>query len=354
MTPLAGLLRRRIEASGPITIADYMSDCLLHPLHGYYSTRDPLGRQGDFTTAPEISQMFGELIGLWLAQCWLDQGRPPAISLAELGPGRGTLMADIMRATRVVPGFHAALQIHLVEVSNPLRARQRAALAPNPVTWHEAIDTLPLAPLFLVANEFFDALPIRQFQRVVNGWRERVIGLQDGLLCIGLADPSQPPGLAHRRADTGPGDCVEIRSGAVPIMEAIADRIADHGGAALIIDYGSWQSLGDTLQALLHHAPDPVLAHPGEADLTAHVDFGALARAAGRVAHGPLTPQGVLLERLGITARAQSLGRALTGEALSSHVAAHRRLTHPLEMGQLFQALPLFPKGQPVPPGFEA
>lgn len=352
MTALVESLTRRIAATGPLTVADYMAECLLHPDHGYYSTRDPFGVQGDFTTAPEISQMFGELAGLCLAGAWLDQGRPPAVTLAEPGPGRGTLMADILRATRGVPGFHDAVRVHLIEASATLRARQRETLARQEVRWADSLDDLPEAPLFLIANEFFDALPIRQFVRDPAGWRERVVGLVDGALAFGLAPPAAQAALAHRLADTRPGDIVEICPAAAPAMAAIAGRIARHGGAAVIVDYGGWHSLGDTLQALSRHGRADPLAAPGLADLTAHVDFEALARAAPGVAVSPLTPQGLWLERLGITARAQALARGLTGAALDAHVAAHRRLTHPDEMGTLFKCLALHPIHTPLPPGF--
>ncbi|MGC9420120.1 MAG: class I SAM-dependent methyltransferase [Rhodovulum sp.] len=355
MTPLAALLARRIAATGPISLADFMADCLIHPEHGYYSTRDPFGAAGDFTTAPEISQMFGELIGLWLAQTWMDRGGPAPFTLAELGPGRGTLMADALRATRTVPGFHAAARLHLVETSPSLRAKQRTALAGHDVTWIDGVDALPEAPLFLVANEFFDALPIRQFQRDPAGWRERQVGLAEGALALGLSAPAPLAELAHRLKDTRPGDIVETCPAAAPIAAAIAARIAARGGAALIVDYGGWRSRGDTLQAVRSHRPDPVLAHPGQSDLTAHVDFEALARAAqaAGAAVSPLTPQGVFLERLGITARAQALAKNLSGGALESHIAAHRRLTHPQEMGTLFQTLALTERGGPSPPGFD-
>jgi len=353
VTALADILRRRVAATGPITVADYMRECLLNPEHGYYTTRDPLGAAGDFTTAPEISQMFGELVGLALAQAWLDQGGPTPLVLAEPGPGRGTLIADILRATRAVPGFRDAAQVHLIEASPVLRAAQAEALAGHDVTWHARLSDLPQAPLFLIANEFFDALPIRQFIRRGGGWAERMVGLVDGALAFGLSDPAPLAALAHRLEDTTEGDMVETCPEAPPLMTEIATRIARHGGAALIIDYGDWRSRGDTLQALRGHAFDPPLAHPGAADLTAHVDFEPLAKAtrAAGTAVAPLTPLGVFLERLGITPRAQALARRLTGAAHTSHIAAHRRLTHPQEMGNLFKVLAVHPPGTPPPPG---
>ncbi|MCC5961144.1 MAG: SAM-dependent methyltransferase [Rhodobacteraceae bacterium] len=351
MTVLRDSLIRQIAAQGPITVAEYMTTCLLHPQHGYYTTRDPFGAQGDFITAPEISQMFGEMLGLCVAQAWLDQGSPAPFTLAELGPGRGTLMADILRATRAVPGFHDAARLHLIEASPVLRRIQATAL-PD-LQFHDSADTLPDAALFIIANEFFDALPIRQFLRAGDGWRERMVGLQGGQLAFGLGPVTHLDALEHRLADTTAGQMVETCASAAPVMAALAQRIGQHGGAAVIVDYGDWRSRGDTFQALHQHAPDHPLAHPGQADLTAHVDFEALARAAHPLHATALTPQGVFLERLGITQRAQSLARTLDGAALQAHVAAHRRLTHPQEMGHLFKVLGLHPHTAPAPPGLD-
>lgn len=343
----------RIRRTGPLTVADYMAECLLHPTLGYYTTRDPLGAAGDFITAPEISQMFGELIGLSLAQCWLDQGAPAPFILAEAGPGRGTLMADILRATRAVPGFHAALQLHLIEASPTLRAEQASRLSDHSPTWHDSTATLPDGPLFFVANEFFDALPIRQFIRTGAAWAERRITETDGTLRFAQTTPTPVDDLAHRLADTQDGDLVELCPAAPAITADLGARIAQHGGAALIIDYGDWRSLGDTLQALQSHTHTDPLSHPGQADLTAHVDFEALAIAAAPAKYTRLTTQGVFLERLGITQRAQSLAQRLQGPALDSLIAAHRRLTHPSEMGTLFKVIGLYPDGQTPPPGLD-
>lgn len=352
MTALADILIRRITENGPISLADYMAECLLHPEHGYYATRDPFGAAGDFTTAPEISQMFGELIGLCLAQTWVDQGSPEAFTLAELGPGRGTMMADILRATGAVPGFQQAARVHLVEASQTLRQSQRNRLCGSRVTWKADVATLPEAPLYLIANEFFDALPIRQFRRDPAGWREHQVGLRDGGLGLGLTAPMPVTALDRRLADTRPGDVVETCAPANSIIQVLAGRIADYGGAAVIIDYGDWRSLGDTFQALKQHSVVDPFVQPGEVDLTAHVDFEALSKASQGVAVSALTPQGVLLERLGIAARAQALAKNLSGAALHSHIAAHRRLTHPDEMGSLFKAIALHPIGSSPPPGF--
>ncbi|MCP9483755.1 SAM-dependent methyltransferase [Shimia sp. CNT1-13L.2] len=352
MADLKTILLGRIAQTGPMSLSDYMAECLLHPDHGYYATRDPLGAEGDFTTAPEISQMFGEMIGLCLAQSWLDQGRPAPFTLAEAGPGRGTLMADILRATRAVPGFTEAAEVHLIEASPTLRAKQRALLGDAP-TWHDSITTLPEdQPLFFMANEFFDALPVRQFIRTGPAWSERMVGSENDSLAWGLGKPAPHPALVHRLEDTKDGDLIEFCPAAAPIIQAIGARIETHGGTALIIDYGDWRSLGDTLQALSAHEPVDPLDSPGMADLTTHVDFEALANATPS-AHSRLTAQGVFLERLGITQRAQTLAARLSDAALESHIAAHRRLTHPHEMGNLFKVLALFPKGKPPPPGCE-
>ncbi len=352
MTPLGALIATRIGATGPITLADYMADCLMHPDHGYYATRDPLGAAGDFTTAPEISQMFGELIGLALAQAWLDQGSPDRITLAELGPGRGTCMADILRATRGVPGFHAAATLHLVETSPALRTQQATRL--DRATWHDSVTTLPDAPLFLIANEFFDALPIRQFRRDGAGWCEVMVGVQGSALVPGLGPTTAFAMLEHRLADTGDGDIVEVCPALPGIVAAIGARIACCGGAAIIIDYGDWQSLGDTLQAVQNHAPADPFAAPGHADLTAHVDFAAIAAAASPAQPTRLTPQGTFLDRLGIGHRATALAAGLTGVARENHMAAHRRLTHPDEMGVLFKVIGLHPPDAPQLPGLAA
>ncbi|MDJ1016564.1 MAG: SAM-dependent methyltransferase [Paracoccaceae bacterium] len=356
MTPLAEALLRRIEAAGPITMAEYMATCLTDPTHGYYATRDPLGAAGDFTTAPEISQMFGELLGLALAQAWLDRGAPAPFRLLELGPGRGTLMADLLRATKAVPGFHDALRLGFVEVSPVLRDRQKKAVAPVAPVWFSGLMELDGEdlPVFAVANEYFDALPVRQFVRGNTGWSERMVGRgEDGALALGLGPETPRADLANRLDDTRAGDIVEASAAAEADAGLLGQWIAERGGLALIVDYGDWRSLGDTLQALRGHIPEPILQSPGVADLTAHVDFEALAEAASPALTTRLTPQGVFLERLGITARTKALAAGLEGAALDSHIAAHRRLTHPGEMGTLFKAMALYRAGDPPPPGFE-
>lgn len=349
MTPLGQLLIERIREGGPITVADYMAECLLNPVHGYYTTRDPFGVAGDFTTAPEISQMFGEIVGLALAQAWMDQGAPSPFTLAELGPGRGTLMADILRASRAVPGFHAAARVVLVEASPRLRALQARTLPDAAPEWLERVEDLPDRPTFLVANEFLDALPVRQFLLSPEGWRERLIGLMGEVLAFGLSEPlpQVPDTPAFRHA--APGVLVEHSAPAQAAVAAALRPILRHGGLAVFIDYGGWRSQGDTLQALRRHSYDDPLAHPGEADLTAHVDFEPLAALAP--AHA-FDTQGNVLRRLGIDARADRLALGLTGPLLENHLAALRRLTHPAEMGSLFKVLALTRAGAPLPPGF--
>lgn len=343
MTPLAGIIAQRIRATGPMTLADYMELCLLHPRYGYYTTRDPFGAQGDFTTSPEISQIFGELCGLSLAQAWMDQGRPAPFTLAEPGPGRGTLMADILRTIQAVSGMGEAAEVYLIEASAHLRQVQQEK--PGKVRHLASAGELPDQPLFLIANEFFDALPIRQFQRVETGWAERVVGLGDDGLRIGLAPPVDLPREGRI------GDIIEDCPAAIPVMAAIAGRIAAHGGAAIIVDYGGWNGYGDTFQAVRNHRSEDPLAHPGEADLTAHVDFAPLAATAIRAGAEVSRPvyQGDWLLSLGAGARAQQLQNAGDNGAMT----ALDRLTDAREMGHLFKAMAVWPKGAPPVPGFD-
>jgi NADH dehydrogenase [ubiquinone] 1 alpha subcomplex assembly factor 7 len=355
MASLLDHLRRRIAVHGPLTVADYMADCLGHPEHGYYATGDPFGAGGDFTTAPEISQMFGELIGLWCAETWTAIGAPEPVLLAELGPGRGTLMADALRAARVVPAFAAALEVHLVETSPLLRRRQRETLGHRPATWHDDVTTIPPAPSLVVANEFFDALPVRQFERTADGWCERLVDADaDGLRFV-LAPPAPAPLVPAALAEAAPGAVVEVSPAAIAIADALARRLVGAGGGALIIDYGHGASaVGETLQAVRRHAYAAVLEAPGEADLTAHVDFAAVARAAaeaGAVVHGPV-PQAAFLAGLGIEARAAALAAGATPAQVADIEAALKRLTDVDAMGTLFKAMALTAPGTPSPPGF--
>jgi len=356
-TPLDAYLRELIATEGPIGIERFMAICLADPVHGYYMTRDPLGASGDFTTAPEISQIFGELIGLWAVQCWHGLGSPPALHLVELGPGRGTLMADALRAARLVPAFRAALHVHLVETSPVLTGLQRHTLdaAGVPLAWHARLEDVPAGPAIVIANEFFDALPIRQFVSQGGRWHERMVGLAAGKLIFGL-DGEPAPGMTMRARD---GDVLEVGFAGLAVTEQLAGRLARDGGAALVIDYGhAATGFGDTLQAVKHHAFADPLADPGAADLTAHVDFAALlrqARTAGAAVHGPV-PQATFLERLGARQRAAALQKGAADEETRAGIAAAlARLTDtaPKGMGSLFKAIALTAPGQPVPAGFE-
>ena len=351
-TPLAARLFDRINSEGPISIADYMAACLSDPRHGYYTGRDPLGRSGDFTTAPEISQMFGELIGLWCVSVWEAMGSPNKFTLAELGPGRGTLMADALRAAAIRPGFAAAAKLALVEISPPLREIQAAALRGlTQPDWFENVPDLPAGPVMAIANEFFDALPVRQFARTGNGWAERVVGLKGDRLAFGLR-PAVPPSLPSGLADAKAGAIWQHSAAAGGVAGDLAARIVAEGGAALIIDYGhAAPGLGDTLQAVRDHQYDEPLAHPGEADLTAHVDFAALAASAsgaGAITR-PVIDQATLLRRLGIAERAERLGRGKDAATIASIEAATKRLTVPDKMGRLFKALAYSSRGIHLP-----
>ncbi len=361
MTALGDRLAARIARLGPITVADYMAEALTHPEDGYYMTGDPFGARGDFVTAPEVSQMFGELIGLWCADAWTRMGRPDPVWLVELGPGRGTLMADALRALRMAPDCRATLRPHLVEISPALRSRQRETLAATgtEACWHERLDQVPEGPLLLIANEFFDALPIRQFERRPEGWCERLVGLDtDG---TSLAFALGPPGplaqvlIPAELQAAAPGAVVEVSAPAIAIASEIGRRLAAYGGVALIVDYGhEAPQIGATLQAVRGHGAHPVLDEPGSADLTAHVDFATLARAAaeaGARAHGPVR-QGELLDALGIVARAETLRQGATPKQAAAVDAARHRLTDRTKMGTLFKALALSHPDLGAPAGF--
>jgi SAM-dependent MidA family methyltransferase len=359
-TPVLALLRRRIAAEGAITVAEFMDIALNHPEHGYYRSREPFGKGGDFVTAPEISQTFGELLGLWLATAWQAAGRPAPFVLAELGPGRGQLMADLLRAIAKVPGFLEAADRHLVETSERLREMQQTRLERYQIRWHERLDTVPAGPLFLIANEMVDALPAHQLQRTADGWAERVVTLgEDGALDFSLATPSADllACVAGLEA-TPPGAITEISPAREALARALGGRIRRNGGVAAIIDYGAWaeRATGDTLQAVEGHRPADPLASPGAADLTTQVDFRRLGEAAaegGADVFGPV-PQGTFLRTLGIEVRtAALLSRA--GEAQRRDLrAALFRLTDAGAMGEVFKVLALASPAGPPPPGFGA
>ena len=377
-----------IAQEGPISLERYITLCLQHPQHGYYMTRDPFGASGDFVTAPEISQMFGEMLGVWIGEAWTAAGRPEDARLVELGPGRGVLMSDVLRVGRVAPGFLDAISVDLVETSPVLREAQARTLeqAPALIKWRATFGEIPRAPLFILANEFFDALPTRHYVRTadgppfrpwrasdasisrpegpglypdaVGGWRERQVGLTaEGKLAFGLAAyvesglPLAPPA----------GSIIEINVVAQRLMSAIAERIVADGGALLLVDYGYTRTtLGESLQAVSRHAYVDPLEAPGEADLTTHVDFAALKRAAlakGAKVQGPVT-QGSFLRQLGIERRAETLRRKATTRQLDDIDSALARLIgfgEPREhMGELFKVMAVMHPDMPDMPGFES
>lgn len=356
--PLREHFRRLIAATGPIPVSRYMADALGHPEHGYYARREPFGTRGDFVTAPEISQIFGELIGLWAVACWQQMGAPGRVVLAEAGPGRGTLMADALRAARLAPDFLAAADVVLIETSPRLRELQRQALPPlaRPARWIDRVDALPEGPLLFLANEFFDALPIRQFERHDGAWWERMVGWREEALCFLRAPDPAGPGLIPEVLRQAPdGALVESREADRAIATLLGEHLSRHGGYGLIIDYGHARSApGDSLQAVRGHAYHAVLEDPGLADLTAHVDFQQLAEAAtdgGALSHGPLG-QGDFLRRLGLDARAERLKRDADPRQRTAIDTACRRLTADDQMGSLFKVLALAGPMQPPPPGF--
>lgn len=360
--PLEAEIRRMIARTGPMPVSEYMSLCLTHSRHGYYVTHDPFGAGGDFTTAPEISQIFGELIGLWAVAAWRQMGSPENVRLVELGPGRGTMMRDALRAAAVVPGFNAALVVHMVEISPALQARQRRTLsqAGVPMLWHSVIEEVPPGPMIVLANEFFDALPIHQAVKQEDGWHERMVQV-DGVGNFAFVESEEPMPLFDRAVppalrDALDGDIFEWRPDR-PALE-LGRRIVREKGAALILDYGHAQSaIGDTLQAVGAHAFADPLATPGMIDLTAHVDFQALAQAAesiGATAHGPVE-QGEFLWRLGLEMRASALKKHATQSQAYDIDAAVTRLTSGGRdgMGRLFKALALGHPSLGELPGFE-
>ena len=356
--PLLPILRRHIAETGPLTVAAYMALALGHPKHGYYATRDPFGARGDFTTAPEISQLFGEALAVWCALNWEAMGRPAPVNLVELGPGRGTLMADVTRTlARIAPDLAATARVHLVETSPTLRAKQRAALAERNVDWHETFSSVPTGPMILLANEFFDALPVRQFVRADGAWRERLVDWDEKTRRLMFrAGPPLAGALPSALAAVPDGAVYEASAATTALGEEIGLRLAAAPGAALVIDYGRARTAaGDSLAAIQDGRKDAdPLAAPGDADLTAHVDFEALAGAlakTGARSFGPVT-QGTLLKALGIEARLAALSARLDATHAQALAAGARRLIAPDGMGTIFLALAALSPGISTPPGF--
>ncbi len=353
-----------IKAQGPIPVSVYMAEALGHPDLGYYMTRETIGRDGDFITAPEVSQIFGELIGVWCVDTWRRMGSPPGFCLTELGPGKGTLMTDLVRALRAMPGAAEAARIHMVETSPRLADLQRQNLAQAGITgvqWHQRLADVPREPVIVIANEFFDALPIRQFVRGKRGWRERLVDWDPGngrfRFVLAARSTASPEAVPQQLKHAPEGSVAESCPAAQALVSDLAERLVEDDGAVLVIDYGPTHSAtGDSLQAVSGHRAHPVLDRPGEADLTAHVDFAALieaARKAGAAAHGPI-PQGSFLRALGIDLRASALAEPATPAQKHDLAAAVARLTAPEQMGDLFKVV-AFTRADHLPPaGFEA
>lgn len=361
MSDLLPVLKEMIRREGPISVARFMGLALGHPKHGYYMTRDPLGAAGDFTTAPEVSQMFGELIGLWAADLWQRAGSPPLLHLIELGPGRGTLMSDLLRAVRLLPGLADGLAVHLVEMSPPLRNRQRQVLEANTVAWHDSLKAALAeadGPTLVIANEFLDALPIHQFVRTHGTWRERLIGWDDAedRLAFTLAPTGSAAAalIPSEITDAADDDIIEVCPAAFDLVGDLAAHLGRVGGAALFIDYGHARSgVGETLQAVARHEFADPLADPGNTDLTAHVDFAHLRSVgteAGLTPHGPVT-QSAFLKALGIDVRADRLRKSAPVNSPEVD-AALERLIGSDQMGALFKVLAFTGKDWPTPAGF--
>jgi len=357
-TPLAAQMIARIEQGGPLTVHEYMAACLGDSDHGYYRTAQPLGRAGDFITAPEISQVFGELLGIWAASVWQDMGVPEPVAMIELGPGRGTLSVDALRTAKALPAFRSALRLHLVETSPVLREAQRRALGDAVTGWHERLDGVPADPAIILANEFLDALPVRQLVRRDGEWRERCVG-HDARQGFHLVD-GRSAQLSDAERDLLPceaadGDIAELRPGAAALLAEIARRGAHGPQAALFIDYGHAEApIGDTMQAVSAHRYAGVFDAPGRHDLTAHVDFRALARAAeaaGMRTFGPM-PQGRFLLQLGLEARCQTLMRTATAQQRQTIMSGARRLVDPTQMGELFKVMAVTVGLHGAPPPF--
>lgn len=357
MTSLETLIKERIRSSGPLPLQSYMQMALSHPEYGYYQKADPFGKGGDFVTAPEISQMFGELIGLWCVDAWAKMGMPTTFNLIELGPGNGTLMADVLRAAVLAPEFKAAVQLHLVETSNRLRAIQKKKLKSVSATWHTEFPEIDDGPCLIIANEFFDALPIQQYEVLDGQWFEKQVGLMDDQLALFLANK---PSLNNEAelpdsASLEDGTLFETNKVASEIVAQISRQICRQGGAALIVDYGPLESgFGNSFQAVQNHRYVDPLENPGSADLTAHVDFEHLSDTAKNNGCDtlPITSQGRFLERLGIEARAMLLSKKASEPNKEKIVQDLRRLVSKDGMGTLFKALSFYHSMSLPPAGF--
>lgn len=355
MTPLSSILAEKIKADGPMPLHDFMREALFHPEYGYYVAHAPFGAQGDFITAPEISQMFGELIGLWAVDCWAKLGAPSSINLIELGPGNGTLLQDALRSAQLAPDYMQALHIHMVEASDQLQSVQQEKLKNYKVSWHKSFPENLQDPCLIIGNEFLDALPIRQFIHAVPVL-ERHVALGEEGFCYQdlpasrpeISDPSSFGSLEE-------GSIYEICPDALDIIQNIAQVLSDNSGAALFLDYGTQSGeAGDSFQAIRSHRFSNPLENPGHADLTAHVDFKRLAQIAKQAGCVvlPIESQGRFLERLGIEARVLQLSKNATDTQKEQIANAHRRLVSSEEMGTLFKAMSFYSGMMAPPAGF--
>lgn len=355
---LSEKLRKQVETEGPLSVEQWMAACLADPDDGYYMTRDPFGRSGDFITAPEISQMFGELLGLWSAVMWQSMGAPAEVRLVELGPGRGTLMADALRAANSLPGFIDAVSVHMVETSPVLKGSQQNKLANArcSVDWHDSLETVPDGPMIVLANEFLDALPVQQWIFHNGQWFQRMVGHDGEAFVFAIGAPVDPEDVPDFLSGAAEGAIFETSPVVSRVIETLARRLHTDIGAALLIDYGhTKRGAGETLQALKGHQFADPLQNPGEQDLTAHVDFAyvaEIAKRAGAGVWGPL-PQGALLERMGIAARATRLLLNASKQQAEDIATARHRLVDDGAMGRLFKAVALTHPELAAPPGFE-
>ena len=357
---LADYIAALIRTGGPLTVARYMSESLNHPKWGYYARRNPLGSSGDFITAPEISQMFGELIAAWLIDCWDKMGQPNPVTVAELGPGRGTFISDLWRVAQMVPSFSRAINFCLVETSPMLRDQQRKKLellgCSGEVRWVESFEEVPEIPLLIIANEFFDALPVHQYIRLRGSWRERLVDIDPktdhGFCYVANSKVTSTPWM--EADEFGLPDALEVCPMGLLLARAIGERLGQLPGAALIIDYKSSHP-GFSLQAVRAHSSANPLINPGESDLSCAVDFRALIRAAsgaGARVHGPV-PQGRFLDSLGIEQRAAALVKEASQEVGRAVLASKNRLVEPAFMGELFNVIAITSQDIPLVEGFD-
>ncbi len=344
MNALEKIIREIIAGQGAISMAAYMELALLHPMYGYYRTREPLGREGDFITAPEVSQMFGEMVGVWCAEAWREMGRPDPFALVEFGPGHGTMMLDILRSTAKVNGFLAAKKLYLVDSNEILRKKQQEALKDSAPQYVDDIGQISPMPVLAVSNEFFDAFPVRQFEMTFQGWAERMVVVEGDALVVRLRPLDEKennliPSSLHKAL---PGTVFEFSPKAQILMREISRQIVSRKGAVLMVDYGYTVSSGSaTVQAVSHHASVGIFERPGEVDLTAHVDFWALAEAArlGGAKVSPVIGQGEFLKNCGIEIRADALKKRATEKQAQEIDSALHRLVDNAQMGSLFKVM---------------